>query len=124
MPTIFKTPKRTFVVENIVFAQLFPHQGDIVVLYPANTIAVQVQGEEAKKAVELMMAAGFVGDNNRLINLDRLTFAVDDGTNASLHLEGHEKVVIVSKAFMNCLEEFPLPETTLPVQRKRKKASS
>lgn len=128
MPTIFKTSGRTLIVENIVYAQTYP---DVTLLYPALYHCVRVSGEEAGKVKAQLIACGFVGTDEVLVNPNRIVAAQENGSVLSLHLDGWEKVLIVPAQFMAVLEKAarlpdPVPalETAPGEERTRRKKAT
>ncbi len=106
MATIFKAQRRTIILENVTHIQAYP---DATLLFPANFYTLRLAGEEAEKAVELAKTAGFVGNDELLINPLRLVVAEEDQATARLMMDGYAKQIIVPAKFLAYLEPEPAP---------------
>jgi hypothetical protein len=86
-----------------------------VILHPAGYYTLRFVGEEAGKAVELAKLAGFVGNDDLLINPLRLVVAEEENATARLMLDGSPKQVIVPLQFLAHLEPTPAPAPAVSV---------
>lgn len=105
MLTIVKTTGRTYIVEQITHALVYPDQ---TVVFPVDYHQVQLSGDDAQRMNEAMKTAGFVGEGT-LINPARVSVIEDAGSTLKVFMDGADRPVFLDKSIEAAL--FPAQET-------------